>query len=648
MDQLLDFVQSGFKLFAIRTLPDCASKYTKILSKNEIYYFYNNYHIDKKNDAITLNQLVPDKFYDNRFEKNNRTMVNISAIVGKNGSGKSTLIELLFRAINNIAKQNTHEYNRYTKLETIEGLHVALYFQTNSFYKVVVSNEECRIWNYQPNGKIKRGKGVRIGLQDFFYTIAVNYSHYAYNMEDFEDEINWLDGLFHKNDGYQTPLVINPLRTNGNIDINTENVLVRARLIANLISPFQDSKFSFRDLTSKHRAHSLKLTLKPSKAKQIIYSFDHNDSLTHEVSIDAFAKQRELVLEMLNKTYQFNYHRLNRQKDEIALDYIVYKLVSICVKYADYYEFINREKAQFVPELIGDFLSRLINDDSHITFKVKQTLNFLRFQYLETKDQEITLDDLSKLMLNLRRDHKRRYIDTVLYIPPPIFNTEIMLQIKDQPGKILSFRTLSSGEKQLIYSVSTILYHLINLESITPTKLRSNYKYVNVILEEVELYFHPEMQREYVNRIINSLSALNIKRILGVNLCFVTHSPFILSDIPNENILFLNELGRPIREITDLKTFGANIHDLLAKNFFLATGAMGEFARNKIQLVIDQLNDKSKAASFSEGDLLKIINLIGEPFLREKLMEMFYQKYDKQKRIEELKNELKKLGYDQA
>lgn len=75
---------------------------------------------------------------------------------------------------------------------------------------------------------------------------------------------------------------------------------------------------------------------------------------------------------------------------------------------------------------------------------------------------------------------------------------------------------------------------------------------------------------------------------------------------------------------------------------------MGEFARNKIQLVIDQLNHKSDAVYFPESELIKIINLIGEPFLREKLLEMYYQKYDKQKRINELKNELKRLEYDQA
>jgi hypothetical protein len=40
---------------------------------------------------------------------------------------------------------------------------------------------------------------------------------------------------------------------------------------------------------------------------------------------------------------------------------------------------------------------------------------------------------------------------------------------------------------------------------------------------------------------------------------------------------------------------------------------------------------------------LRIIKLIGEPFIREKLLEMFYLAFDKQKRITELEIELAEL-----
>lgn len=79
----------------------------------------------------------------------------------------------------------------------------------------------------------------------FFYTLVNNYSIYAYNSFDYkeentsfeyeakirkkkyatDDERSWLNGIFHKNDGYQVPLVLSPYRDKGNININLENEL---------------------------------------------------------------------------------------------------------------------------------------------------------------------------------------------------------------------------------------------------------------------------------------------------------------------------------------------------------------------------------------------------------------------------------------
>ena len=67
---------------------------------------------------------------------------------------------------------------------------------------------------------------------------------------------NWLNGIFHKNDGYQTPIVLSPFRTKGNININTENTLSRERLITLLIMP----KSQFRVINSHLEVTGLKLS----------------------------------------------------------------------------------------------------------------------------------------------------------------------------------------------------------------------------------------------------------------------------------------------------------------------------------------------------------------------------------------------------
>lgn len=120
-------------------------------------------------------------------------------------------------------------------MEPVEGLAVEIIFETSHLYKARVINTDITFFTLDKGGKLNTPvPGFR--LNNFFYTIAVNYSLYAYNSNDIKSEGDWLPGLFHKNDGYQTPLVLNPFRKDGNIDINNENHLVKARLIANLLA----------------------------------------------------------------------------------------------------------------------------------------------------------------------------------------------------------------------------------------------------------------------------------------------------------------------------------------------------------------------------------------------------------------------------
>ena len=147
----------------------------------------------------------------------------------------------------------------------------------------------------------------------------------------------------------------------------------------------------------------------------------------------------------------------------------------------------------------------------------------------------------------------------------------------------IDFETLSSGEKQQIYSISSLLYHLDNLKSIkddTSNPDRIFYHHVNVVLEEIELYYHPELQQQFVKYLIDSLDQMNLEGIECIDVIIVTHSPYVLSDIPKTNVLALRKDN--VEPETNLKTFGANIHDMLKNSFFLSEGANGKFAQWEI------------------------------------------------------------------
>ena len=134
----------------------------------------------------------------------------------------------------------------------------------------------------------------------------------------------------------------------------------------------------------------------------------------------------------------------------------------------------------------------------------------------------------------------------------------------------------------------------------------------------------------------DGLNLFNKKRL---NLFFATHSPFILSDIPKENIIFLKD-GKNVSDEVEIDTFGANIHTLLSHGFFMEDGLMGEFAKEQINEVIKFLNDKdSKIKDKKEAQ--NIINMIGEPVIKNQLRKMLDSK--KSNTISKLEEEIEKL-----
>jgi predicted ATP-binding protein involved in virulence len=175
---------------------------------------------------------------------------------------------------------------------------------------------------------------------------------------------------------------------------------------------------------------------------------------------------------------------------------------------------------------------------------------------------------------------------------------------------------------------------------------RVKYKNFNIVLDEIELCFHPEYQKEFVNKLIGYLSRMTgkeeEKEKYFFNIILATHSPFILSDIPNCNIMYLEE-GKQVNDKIHVEPFGANIHDILKQSFFLENGFIGEFAQRKIDEVITAINAK-EINKDNYKEYKKIIDLIGEPLIKRKLMMMIGDVYNNiDDRIEMLEKEIQEL-----
>jgi len=499
-----------------------------------------------------------------------------------------------------------------------------------------------------------------------FYNLIVNYSLYGLNSNE---SGLWIEKLFHKNDSYQTPIVLNPFRDKGKIDINSENYLVRSRLLALIFSKDLKNK----KIAQNKEVRRIKLNFIGKKLPDNdVYWKKFNEQFFPKLHFYFFTEPDNGVKPTLD---DFDYTKFIH-KDEIiyqkTLEYILKKIDNIVERYPTFKKYIAIKEDEFINyDLDNDLIIDLFQDRSHISLKIKQALNFYQYQnYVNDEiiknEKYFPISDLSTAINGYYDDND--FVDLVDYIPPSFFKIELYF---DESEENNNFSNLSSGEKQKIYSLNSIIYHLRNLLSVNKNPQNTElivYKNFNIILDEIELYYHPELQRTFIKDLIDYIKKIDFENryfdcIPNINIIFVTHSPFILSDIPKENILFLtveeNENSIAKKEIK--QTFASNIHEMFTNGFFMEY-TKGEFVLEKIKkilqfykLLIETENDTSRFQKLemiydtNKSYFIKLIGLIGEDYLKNTLENhindienKFYSSVDSEilrleRRIEELK-----------
>ncbi|MGG0282517.1 AAA family ATPase [Bacillus pacificus] len=215
-----------------------------------------------------------------------------------------------------------------------------------------------------------------------------------------------------------------------------------------------------------------------------------------------------------------------------------------------------------------------------------------------------------------------------------------------------SWRNLSSGETALLNIYARFYFASKRIE------LTENTDHDLIILiDEGELYLHPHWQGKLLNILIEYFPIVfrnsHKKKQRNVQLILTSNSPFVVSDLPSTNIIFLKKEMEKSVVIDSLEeyhqTFAANIHSLLAHSFFMEDGVTGTFANRKINEIIELLvNEDINKILQNEKKIEKTINLIGEPLIRHKLAQMLSDKLSirilsAEREIEKLKSRLKEL-----
>lgn len=333
---------------------------------------------------------------------------------------------------------------------------------------------------------------------------------------------------------------------------------------------------------------------------------------------------------------------LDSDRDRCLL-YLIYKTINLFDKYPDRY--LNcitcwlNDDAEPLRKAFGYIIADIKSQQgSVLTLKLRQALNYINYtdelafeskisDSIEEYTHFISFADLSNITescfvkyggkVSKYKKPRRVAQQKINFLLPPIYETEIIVKSDTSTFKV---SRMSSGQRQLLNLVSTLSYHLKNIDDIPVAKGWVNYQYVNVILDEVDLYFHPEYQRKLVKFFIDIFGKQNFKVIKAINFILITHSPFVLSDIPKNQVLFIRE-GKQDYSMQE-NTFGANIHTLLKNGFFLEGMPIGDFAKEKINQMLRALNDDK----IIDEDTLDVIErdavLVSEPLLRNQLVSL--------------------------
>ena len=333
-------------------------------------------------------------------------------------------------------------------------------------------------------------------------------------------------------------------------------------------------------------------------------------------------------------------------------------------KHINTIEGTNQEKIIKTKEIIRKYKNEIDKNNSNLFLdKDYQRLFklFFEFNISEFEDiyEDLTKTYITKDIKNL--DELIKINDLLSYLK----EENILIYDFFDSSKNVYFQDLSDGERRFL----GFFAHLTN-----------KIKYENddnnfILLDEPDIYLHPNWQKKFIKNLIDFFKINYPNKILHIFIS--SHSPFILSDLPKENVIFLDKFDEKTKEkypkldIKDLKdgncinvsghielkTFGANIHTLLSDGFFMSDGLMGEFAKSKINEIKDfydtNKNLKKEDSNFeSKKDEFKknkkyfenIQKIIGEPFLKtviknylDELEILFYGKK------EFLNNEIKRL-----
>lgn len=574
----------------------------------------------------------------------------LSAIVGENGVGKSSILDII-RSVFSDPYIFAFAHSIFVVLVEIEGKTKVLYSNTSFKYYLKESAKEIEKVNnsesyqsiyYSPHFDLKYNSNYDeldkydISLDEYIKEDLryIEPSSDVHNQLCFKNTLRIIEfvssDIFRREEilsifnipNYEYVSLIfeqRKIKTNDNREILFHNTPFQFRGIINGIY----KKLDYEIFTESNN----------------LKKYDDNNNVINKITVKKYILKRILILSMLSviidmleerNTYLDegileNKDSLNEESSDIVTLFLFF-IKNTYVKNGGKYKI-------FQDSFFEDFLDEIFNI-------IDSTVN--ENDITDNTTIRVKVENIKNL-IKLHREIARGFMNYPNMSSYKNINQYEFITI-DPLG-----RSMSSGELSILNFFSKLYYFLVY----KMPNLSNKQNYI-LLLDEADLGLHPMWKKRFIDIILKSVpyffEGLTPKPNLQIIL--TTHDPLTLSDIPKHNVIFLEKPeGKCQISSRVQKTFGANITDLLADSFFLEKGLIGDFARKKINDVIDWINENRNKTEINEEELeryQKVIELIDERVIKLKLSEMitellpdntFYNKVidDEIKRLENLK-----------
>ena len=583
----------------------------------EVHYKDGYYELSENKQEVT----VSDDFFDK-----DRCITNITATVGENGAGKTTLLDYILLSGLSV-KQNKNKENYDYYMDEFE-------------YKkqIVIYKDGDKLVCYHNVNDFKEFKDpgikyINVNKDKKFFDNLKNNTGFM-NMT----KISLTNSLYSKNEiskhGRLDTITLNPNTINRLKNSFFEKSVCSDKSkydafnkIPTILSGYKDTKDFQNILDLLYTKYIL------SKDEKSIFE----NLVNRDITISF--KSVKMYLDKWDEEYLNHY-----KKDESGLISFRDTWVKSIVKVEkelhnvdialNLYENLLFELITYKGiKNIGVFGSKQEMIE-YIESSVKSIKNTMYFKnaYSEIKDYENFLsgcmqspcllpkDDSAYVFNKIIKSQSNKLVDFLILVENSFLKNECSFVLKYIDIGGLDF---SSGERALLnfFSWMHILPYFNKIQTEIEKSLFDN---ILLLIDEIDLYCHPSWQQKLLYYLIQE-ARLNFKG-KNVQIIFTTHSPIVLSDIPRSNIIYLkHQNGKLVIDGKEnhKETFGTNIYKLFDDAFFLEKqGQVGQFAKGKIQTLIDKVRNVDKLDVERINRLKQEISIIGEPLVREKLVSM--------------------------